>query len=200
MALVAESTLKGDSIDAASLPGADIALVADSFAYYLKDVDRPVATAGQATGVRIETDFRLIDLSTKQPLLAKKISNIEFGKSKVASSPYVIDAASKKNARAFAKLVAARFLPGAKVLQTRGDGRYAQIGLGKTYLVEDGSKIEFFTEEKQKNGRYDENVFAQGVVLGQPGQHLEGGKAWVEVSDYGSAHVLKGHKARVTEE
>lgn len=200
VALISEGTLKGDSIDATSFPGADIVLIADSFVYYYKKEDRPVATAGQAFGVKIETDFRMIDLETKQPILAKKFSNVAFGNNHVASGSDVIEVASRANARQYAKIVAARFLPGVRVIQTRGNGRFAQIGLGKNYLAADGSKIEFFVDEKQKNGKFDENVFAQGVVLGQPGQHLENSKAWVEVQDYESAGVHQGNKARVTED
>ena len=77
---------------------------------------------------------------------------------------------------------------------------FAQIALGKNYLVKDGDQIEFYTVEKLKDGRFNENVFALGSIMGiNPDHHLESQKAWVEVRDFETANVLKGNDAKVTE-
>lgn len=219
VALAGEAMLvDGKSVDAANIPGAQFVLIAESqVAYVAKQGWKRTAFADKARGAEVTTDFRIIDLSTKEPVLVKKFRSVETDVEKGNVKVAIVRAANR-NAKKLARIVAARFLPEVKVIQTRGDGRYAQVAMGKNYqatpevkawgwwpykyfplcyvkqTVAPAATVDFFTLEK--NGeKFDQSVFAHGSVI-----LADGKKAWVEVENYDKAGVYKGHNAKVSEE
>lgn len=222
VSLAAEAMLSGDEAAVENVAGAQLALIAQSHVIYVaKQGWKRTAYASKARGAQVETDFRLIDIATKTPVIAKKFRSIvtDTGKGDVKSA---ITQVVNVNAKKFARIVASRLLPPVKVIQTRGDGRYAQIAMGKNYQAtpvvkswkwwpfkylplcyvktEDvpATSVEFFTIEKEEvaggNPKYEQSVFARGSVI-----QAENKKAWVEVENYEKANVFKGHNAKVSE-
>ena len=213
--LEVESCINGQDSGAT---GADYALVTDSHvAFVAKQGWKRTAFADKARGVELVTDYRLIDLATKQPIISKTVksvvADVEKGNVDVA-----ITAASKMNATKFAQVVAARLLPEVRVKQTRGEGRFAQVAMGRNYQAvpaisswkwwpykylplcyvksEDmpGTAIDFCYTEK--NGEeYDNVVFAHGTVISCTQKD-----AWVEVKDHEKAGVKKNHSAIISDE
>ena len=199
IALAGEAMISGDAdaLDVEKIPGAQLALVAESsIAYVAKQGWKKTAYSNKSRGAQVITDFRLVELSTKEPLLVKKFrTTVDSGKGDVKTA---ITKAANQNAQKFARVVAARFLPEVRVLQTRGSGQYALVAMGQNYQATPDTKIDFFTIEKEEQPggevRYDDNVFAHGTVLSSDSK-----KAWVEVDNYKKAGVMKGHSAKVSE-
>ena len=222
VSLAAEAMLAGDEAAVENIPGAQLVLIAQSHVVYVaKQGWKRTAYASKARGAQVETDFRLIDIATKTPVIAKKFRSLitDTGKGDVRAA---ITQVVNLNAKKFSRIVASRFLPPVKVIQTRGDGRYAQIAMGKNYQAtpcikswkwwpykylplcyvktEDvpATSIEFFTIEKDEvaggKPKFEQSVFARGSVI-----QAENKKAWVEVENYENANVFKGHNAKVSE-
>ena len=203
-AIAAESLAAGNKN--ADVPqGAQFLLTADSSVIYIaKQGWKRTAYAGKSRGAMVDTQFTMVDLAKKETILSKKFRTaVESGKGGVKEA---IAAAGNINAKKFARVVAARFLPEVKVLQTRGNGRYAQVAMGKNYQATPepangvgipAARIEFLTLEKgDGEGKYEQNVFARGTVVRSDGDK----KAWVEIENYGNAGVHKGHLAKMVEE
>ena len=223
VALAGEAMLAGGKdLSVENIPGAQLALVVESkVSYVAKQGWKRTSFADKARGAQIDSDFRLIDLATKEPLLVKKIRSVttDCEKGNIQSA---ITMTANQSAKKFARVVAARYLPEVKVLQTRGNGRYAQVAMGKNYQATPAVKswgwwpykyfplcyvkttttpaatIDFFTIDKDvaADGKatFDQSVFAHGMVIS-----AENKRAWVEVSNYETAEVYKGHNARVSE-
>ncbi len=219
VALAGEAMLvDGKSVDATAIPGAQFVLIAESqVAYVAKQGWKRTSMSNKARGAEVTTDFRIIDLSTKEPILVKKFRSVETDVEKGNVKSAITEAANR-NAKKMARVVAARFLPEVKVVQTRGDGKYAQVAMGKNYqatpavkewrwwpykyfplcyvkeTVTPAATIDFFTLEKLGDGKFDQIVFAHGEVI-----RADGKKAWVEVQNHETAGVYKGHNAKVSE-
>lgn len=222
VSLAAEAMLAGDAAAVENVPGAQFVLIAQSHVIYVaKQGWKRTAYASKARGAQVETDFRLIDIATKTPVLAKKFRSLvaDTGKGDVKSA---ITQVANLNAKKFSRIVASRLLPPVKVIQTRGNGRYAQVAMGKNYQAtpcvkswkwwpykylplcyvktEDipATSIEFFTIEKDDTvggkPKFEQSIFARGSVI-----QTENKKAWVEVENYEKANVFKGHNAKVSE-
>lgn len=164
--------------------------------------DRGTVFSENATGVRVTTEFKLINVRTKEPMLVRRyMGKVEAQKGRIRES---ISAAVDGNARRFAKVVSARFLPPVRVLETRGNGRCALIALGNNYMAEPGkddqpaTRIDFFYKVKAEDAggaAYDNRTFARGTVISSDKR-----QAWVEVDNYEEAGVKKGHMARISEQ
>lgn len=164
--------------------------------------DRGTVFSGGATGVRITTDFKLINMRTKEPMLTRSYkTKLESQKGRIRES---ISAAVDENVRKFAKIVSSRFLPPVKVLETRGNGRCALVALGKNYMADvekDGqsaTRVDFFYRVKDDaagGSAYSNRTFARGTVISSDKR-----QAWVEVDNYKEAGVKKGHMARISEQ
>lgn len=221
VSLAQEAAISSDG-DIGKIPGADYVLIADSkISYVAKQGWKRTSIAKKARGAQLETDFRLIELATKETIFVQKIrstvTDCEKGAIKEA-----ISIVANRNAKKLSRVIASRFLPGRKVVQTRGDGRYAQVNMGKNYQatpavknwqwwpykylplcylkLEDvpAAKVDFFTVGKTDEGgkaKYSKEVFARGRVISS-----ERDKAWVEVDNYDAAGVFKGHGAKISEE
>ena len=187
MAISNEAKISGDDVeDLSKYPNADLLLIADSS-----------SVGKKGGGTCLETDFRLIDLKTRQPVLAEKIVSSD-DRETAPSMDDRIRVMAKKSVKNFAKIVSARYLPDVEVLQTRGDGRYAQVAMGKNYQATPGARVDFFTVTKRTvagKETLDDEVFAHGNVI-----RAEKAKSWVEVDNYEAAGVMKGHFAKMSEE
>ena len=218
VALAGEAMLvDGKDVDATAIPGAQyVCIVESQVAYVAKQGWKRTNIAGKARGAEVTTDFRLVDLSTKEPILVKKVRSIVADTEK-GNVRAAITKAANMNAKKMARVVASRFLPEVKVLQTRGDGQYAQVSMGKNYqatpavkswgwwpykylplcyvkqTVVPAATIDFFTLEKDGE-KFEQSVFAHGEVISADSK-----KAWVEVENYKNAGVFKGHNAKVSE-
>lgn len=193
---------------------AQYALVAESTVQYIaKQGWKVTKDADKSRGVQVSTMFRIIDLGSKQPVLVKKaISSVSAEKGHAREA---IEEAARLNAIKFARLVSARFLPDVKVIQTRGDGKYAQVGFGKNYQAIPekaswkfflfipywysvdlpGTSVDFCYNEKTGANKVEPVVFAHGRVI-----RADRSKAWVEIDNADKVTVLKGHNAKVSEE
>ena len=76
------------------------------------------------------------------------------------------------------------------VIKTRGDGEIACINLGSNDGIEKGTKVEFYTLEKDRGEKY-EVVFARGMVF-----QVSPKTAWVLVKDPENAQVKVNHFVR----
>lgn len=217
--LSAEGLLQGESQSPA---GADLLLVSESRVVYIaKQGWKRTSYADKARGVQVATNFRLIDIATKETVVSKTITSksVSNEKKNVAAD---VERACQMNALKFARLIAARYLPAVKVRQTRGNGRYALVGMGQNFqavpavkswqwwpykyfplmylkLTEvDATKIDFFANEKIVEAGKEKivpNVIGRGEVI-----RSDKNTAWVEVVDYEKVNVLKGHNAKVSED
>lgn len=218
VALAGESMLVGgEAIDAVKISDVQFVLVAESqITYVAKQGWKRTHRSSKARGAEVTTDFRIIDLNTKEPIFVKKVrsvvTDVEKGNVKAA-----IMRAANRNAKKMARIVASHFLPEVKVIQTRGDGRYVQVAMGENYqatpaikewhwwpykyfpllyvkeTVMSAATVDFFTLEK--NGeKVEQNVFAHGQVI-----LADGKMAWVEVANPKTANVFKGHNAKISE-
>lgn len=164
--------------------------------------DRGTTFSENATGVRVTTEFKLINVRTKEPMLVRRyMSKVEAQKGRLREA---ISAAVDENARGFAKVVSARFLPPVRVLETRGNGRCALIALGHNYMAQPArddqpaTRIDFFYRVKAEDvggAAYDNRTFARGTVISADKR-----QAWVEVDNYEDAGVKKGHLARISDQ
>jgi hypothetical protein len=76
------------------------------------------------------------------------------------------------------------------VLKTKGNGEVACINMGTEDGIEKGTKVEFYTIEKNRGEKY-EVVFAKGRVF-QPSLQT----SWVYVDDYENVNLKVNHFVR----
>jgi len=142
--------------------------------------------------VTLTTNYRLIELATKETVMAKTFeATVAYGKGTGAWQKG-IDMAADINAKRFAKAVSARLLPPVVVRQTRGDGWAAEVMMGKNYMAEPGETVEFLMNQDGTP-----IPFARGTV------YSAGDKsAWVEVKENksGKRYVRQGHFAKIVAE
>ena len=215
IAIVSEAMLSGNEDE---IPEAQLALVAESSVTYIaKQGWKRTAYANKARGAEVITDFRLVDLSTKEPILVKKYRSAIDDTAKGAAREAITIAAAM-NATKFAQTLASRLLPEGKVIQTRGDGKYAQISLGKNYqltpevtrwawwpykflplwyvkeTVTPATTVDFVKIEKEGDAYNILPPFAKGSVIS-----TELKSAWIEVENSELANVFREDKVMVAE-
>ena len=202
---IAEEGFVAGRGDAGTPVGAQFLLTADSSVLYIaKQGWKRTAYSDKSRGAVVDTQFSMIDLATKETIVSKKFrSAVTSGKGGVKEA---IAAAANINTKKFARVIAARFLPEVKVLQTRGDGKYAQVAMGKNYQATPelrngvglpAARVEFLTLEKgEGEGKYNQNIFARGTVIRSEGDK----KSWVEIDNYKNAGVHKGHLVKIAED
>lgn len=185
-----------EAMDFSKVQGVDLILFAKSKLSYLDDGMRSTNDSGKCRYIKVWTEFRLVDVQERKPILVKQYEVKSYFVKGSSAHREAINAGCLQNARSFANLTAASILPEVKVLQTRGDGEYAQVGMGMNYQLIPGSVVDFCYIEKndEPGGKvsYDNAVFAHGSVLS-----VESKKSWVHVDNYEKAGVKKGHSAIV---
>ncbi len=190
-----EAILSGDKngVDPTKVAGADYVLIAETSYRWqggMAQAYKFTYNPQKAVKVYVKTNYRLIATATKETVVSKEVeSSCEYDRGTGGWQKGVNSCASH-NAREFARLVSARILPPAKVRQTRGSGWAAQVSMGKNYMAEPGSTVEFLSYEE--DGPIS---FARGKVYSADDKN-----AWVEVTNYEKAGVKKGHFVKLVAE
>lgn len=206
---VLKGTLSSGVVEAPS--GADFALVVESSMIFIaKQGWKRTAYSNKARGVQIDSDFRLVDIHTKETIFGTKFrSSAECGKGDVRSA---ISDAADMNVRKFARVVSARYLPPGRVTETRGSGRCARLSIGRNHMLnaktnrQPATRVDFFEYVRNPNapdGRPEKVVVAHGTVISAD-KH----DAWVEVdadwidktTHLATYNVKKGHYVKISEE
>ena len=206
---VLEGTLSSGVVKAP--PGADFALVVESSMIFIaKQWWKRTSFSSKARGVQIDSDFRLVDISTKETIFGTKFrSSAECGKGDIRTA---ISDAADMNVRKFARVVSARYLPPGRVTETRGSGRCARLSIGRNHMLNaktdrhPATRVDFFEYVRDPNtsdGRPEKVVIAHGTVISAD-KH----DAWVEVdadwidktTHLATYNVKKGHFVKISEE
>lgn len=215
-ALAAEKLFQGQSTDAPSLLTAADYLLSVKLNVSMEECKVRVDYSGNPTKnqyadyfrkmwrLNVKPDFRLYEVDSGKVALVKSHegrvwlpgSKIEEARANLQPS---IASAMKMLTKEFSMMLTSRYAPKARVLQTRGDGRVAQISIGKEYGVSPGMEVEFFSYEDNSDIVDDERT--ESIVgYGQVLEYISPKSAWVEVLDHSSVKVLRGHYVRVREE
>jgi len=179
-----EAVMSADKngIDPSQVAGAQKILITETSVQWYAG-SRMTYFPDKADSVKMITNYRMIDLQSKETVISKSIeSHVEKVHGGNAAMQ-AIDDAAKSNAKKFAKVVSARFLPPAKVIQMRGNGLAAQVSMGKNYMAEPGEMVEFLTVETD-----GPIAFARGTV-----RIADDKRSWVEVMNHEKVGVKKGH-------
>lgn len=199
----------------AGIPVFSYALYADShISYIAKQGWKRTSRTNKARGAEVETEFRLVNENRNvyafSAKIKSKVADVEKGNVRMA-----ISQAAELNAQKFARIIASMYLPEVKVIETRGDGRYARVRMGRNYcavpkqqrkvwwpykyfplwrttetLMPD-AEVEFFVLEHDEGlNKSVKKVIARGHVV-----WAEERSAWVEVDNYKDNPVYIGHWA-----
>lgn len=189
---------------------ADFALVVESSIVFIaKQGWKRTNYSNKARGVQVESDFRLIDIKLKEMVFGMKFrSSASCGKGDVRAA---ISDATDMNARKFARIVSARYLPPGRVTETRGSGRCARVTIGKNYMLnakgtQPATRVDFYEYERDRNSadsRLEKVVIAHGTVI-----VADKNEAWIEVdadwidkaTGLATYNVKKGHYVKISED
>lgn len=168
---------------------------------------RVTSHSKKARGVKLETEFRLIDAVSHELVIGAKFrTEKDCGKGDVRSA---ISDAAKANVRKFARVVSARYLPPGRVVETRGGGHCAKISIGiNNMLVAEGkgrpaTRVDFFEYVKHPGSdRREKMIIAHGKVISS-----EKNDAWIEVdadwisrtTHLATYAVKRGHYVKISE-
>ena len=227
MALAAEAVLSGDkdAFNVDKYSKADLVIFAEShLTWFAAQGWKTTGYASKARGAGVKTDFRLIDVKTKQPLIVKQITSriADAGKGRDILKG-AIQNCCDQNAAKFARIIAGKFLPEVRVKETRGSGRYALVSMGRNFRCDPetaswkwwpyqylplcyvkttdlpATRVDFCYTEKAKGpggkDKFDSVNFAYGKVV-----QSDAKTAWVEVENYETAGVKQGHSAVVSDQ
>ena len=216
-ALAAEKLFQGQSTEASSLLTAADYLLSVKLNVSMEECKVRVDFNGNRTNnkysnrfakmwrLNVKPDFRLYEVDSGKVVLVKSYegrvelpgSTIEEARANLQPS---IANTMKMLTKGFSMMLTSRYAPKARVLQTRGDGRVAQISIGKEYGMSPGMEVEFYGYEDNSDivagGERSESMVGYGRVLEDIGPK----SAWAEVLDHSSVKVLRGHYVRAREE
>ena len=216
-ALAAEKLFQGQSTEASSLLTAADYLLSVKLNVSMEECKVRVDFNGNRANnkyskrfakmwrLNVKPDFRLYEVDSGKVVLVKSYegrvelpgSTIEEARANLQPS---IANTMKMLTKGFSMMLTSRYAPKARVLQTRGDGRVAQISIGKEYGMSPGMEVEFYGYEDNSDivagGERSESMVGYGRVLEDIGPK----SAWVEVLDHSSVKVLRGHYVRAREE
>ena len=154
--------------------------------------------------INLKPDFRLYEVDSGKVVLMKsyvgeaRLPGATFQDAK-NNSESAVTRAMQKYTTEFSRLLTSRYAPKSRVLQTRGDGRVAQISIGSDHGIAPEMKVEFYSYVDNSDivagGERTENTVGYGRVL----EGISPKTAWVEVLNSSDVQVLRGHYARVLE-
>ena len=147
--------------------------------------------------VDVQFDFKWLSIESQKVIMTKSIRPPVRMVAGADELPSALVRASEVAAREFNAMVAAKYAPPARVLQTRGGGRAARISLGKNYGLTEGTEVCFFEiiDNSAVGGeKRDVNDIARGIV-----KSVEATSAWVEVADFEKVSVRRGVYVRALE-
>ena len=168
---------------------------------------RMTSHSKKARGVKLETEFRLIDAVSHELVIGAKFrTEKDCGKGDVRSA---ISDAAKENVRMFARIISARYLPPGRVVETRGGGHCAKVSIGiNNMLLAEGkgrpaTRVDFFEYVKHPGSeRPEKTIVAHGKVISS-----EKNDAWIEVdadwisrtTHLATYAVKRGHYVKISE-
>lgn len=152
------------------------------------------------TRLDAQFDFKWISQASQKVIMTKAVAkNSAFG-ANLATQDAVIQELNRMAGAAseeFAQAITIKYMPPARVLQTRGNCEAARISLGSNYGLRVGYNVRFyeFVDNSALGGKKrDFNDIGRGVV-----KQVERDSAWVQVADHEKVHVRKGVYVRVLE-
>ncbi len=146
--------------------------------------------------VDVTMSFEFFDNVREKTISSESVSRKYSGSSK-DNTPALILNAARACADEYMGILARDYLQESRVLETRGDGRYARVSLGLKDGVVSGSKVYFYEfedlDDVMAGWTKSERTIAYGTVIGEPTAN----QCWVEVEKYKDIHVMKYHYVKV---
>ena len=153
-------------------------------------------------------DFKWLNVESRRVVMTKSVtpdSKLVPGVYTVSmqnddANPAIVAALSKMAedaAKQFAHAITLKYMPPARVMETRGNGAAARISIGKNYGLEQRNTVCFYeiVDNSALGGKKrDFCDLARGTV-----EIVEADSAWVEVNDPDKTNVRKGVYVRVLE-
>lgn len=178
-----------DVIITAKLNGFNAITESESYNPFTKKTEKLYNVSGSV-------DFRFFHAN--KPTETKLAKNIT--KSYSSASPADFGAVALRTAqecaKAFAQELGCRYAPPARVLETRGNCQAAQVSFGSNYGAVPGSKVEIFEYVDHSAVIAGETRVPQVVTTGTV-RLSELKTCWVEVDNYETVQVKRGHYVRL---
>ena len=159
------------------------------------------AVAGLGNGlepnvVDVSMTFEFFDNVREETITSENVVRKESGSSK-DNTPALVLAAARSCADEFVSILARDYLQESRVLETRGDGKYAWISLGQKDGVTTGTKVMFYEfadlDDVMDSWIKTPRPVAYGSVVGIP----DAKTCWARVEQFEAVHVKKFHFVKV---
>lgn len=159
------------------------------------------AVAGLGNGlepnvVDLSMTFEFFDTTREETVTSENIVRKESGSSK-DNTPALVLSAARKCVDEFIAIISRDYLQESRVLETRGDGKFAWISLGQKDGVSPGTKVMFYEfadlDDVMDSWVKTPRPVAYGTVIGIP----DAKTCWAKVEKYDSVHVKKFHFVKV---
>lgn len=175
----------------------DVALnkIASDFVVIAKLTSIARNNMGVSSTVDAQFDFSWISMGEDRKVILKKNIRPTVAAASSTDENGVLCVAAEKAALAFAREIASKYAPPARVLQTRGNGAAARISIGYDYGLDKNMEVEFYeiVDNSDLGGSArDNNMIGRGVV-----RSVEAKAAWVEVLDFDKVNVRRGVYVRI---
>ena len=141
-------------------------------------------------------DFRFF--SASNPTEAKLVKNITKSYSSASADDFgsLAMKTAQECAKTFAQELGCRYAPPARVLETRGNCKAAQVSFGSNYGAVAGSKVEFF-EFVDRSAIIKGQTRVPQVITTGTVRISDLTSCWVEVDNYETVQVKCGHYVRL---
>ena len=159
------------------------------------------AVAGLGNGlepnvVDISMTFEFFDNVHEETITSENVVRKESGSSK-DNTPALVLSAARKCVDEFVSILSRDYLQEARVLETRGDGKYAWISIGQKDGVAPGTKVMFYEfadlDDVMDSWVKTPRPVAYGSVVGIP----DAKTCWARVEQSDAVHVKKFHFVKV---
>ncbi len=159
------------------------------------------AAAGLGNGlepnvVDVTMSFEFYDNVHEQTVSSENIARKYSGSSK-DNTPALILQATRACVDEYLAILGRDYLQESRVLETRGDGRYARVSLGIKDGVKQGTQVYFYEfedlDDVMAGWSKSERTIAYGTIVGEP----TATQSWVEVEQYDKVAVRKYHFVKV---
>lgn len=159
------------------------------------------AAAGLGNGlepnvVDVTMSFEFYDNVNEKTISSENISRKYSGSSK-DNTPALILHAARECVDEYLAILGRDYLQESRVLETRGDGRFARCSLGIKDGIKSGTQVYFYEfedlDDVMAGWTKSERTIAFGTVVGEPTNT----QCWVEVEKYKNTHVKKYHYVKV---
>lgn len=148
--------------------------------------------------VDISMTFEFFDNVREETILTESVVR-KYSGSSSDNTPALVLHAARECVDQFISIVGNEYLQEARVLETRGDGKFAYVSLGKKDGVSLGSRIQFSEfadfDDVMDSWAHELRAIGYGTVVG----NVEPTKCWVKVDDFDKAGIRKYHFVKVIE-